>query len=377
MEKVAVDKMMEKVSKHLAKYKKLTGQRAELQERLRKAEEQKHSVRDSIYKKVRDEYKVALKALTADLRPLETTIGEARPMFIAEISDIEKQMKDMQDQLDELAFRHRVGEFDESKLTDRQGPIKKTMKECGPRKDTITAMLAEVEEADGLASDSEPTEQAASRETPATHKVTRAANYHRFRDRRGSETSKQKAPTAKKKQKAPTASKDTPDDPTLVNPGDWMKEFEEESGPTLGRRSSDVPIISNSDSKSKSDPLSTLADPSDENGNKTKSTGVGTKEPPQTFPVLIITKGPGSGKKIPLLPMTMTVGREHDNNIELKDENVARYHARISFQNGEYVMQDMESSSGTWINGKKVTEAALDHGDKVRVGSTEMLVDFE
>lgn len=95
------------------------------------------------------------------------------------------------------------------------------------------------------------------------------------------------------------------------------------------------------------------------------------------FPVLIIVGGPGAGKKLPLVPMTMTVGREHDNNIELKDEDVARYHARISFQRGQYILQDLESSSGTWVNDERISEAILKQGDKIRVGATEMVIDFE
>jgi hypothetical protein len=101
------------------------------------------------------------------------------------------------------------------------------------------------------------------------------------------------------------------------------------------------------------------------------------QSPLNGFPVLIITKGPGAGKKLPLVPITMTLGREHDNNIELKDEDVARYHARISFQNGNYVLEDLESSSGTWVNNEKITESTLTHGDKIRVGATEMIVDFD
>ena len=97
---------------------------------------------------------------------------------------------------------------------------------------------------------------------------------------------------------------------------------------------------------------------------------------PEDYPVLIITKGPGSGRKLPLLPMTMTMGREHDNNIEIKDEEVARYHARISFQRGKYVLEDLESASGTWVNDERINEVTLAHGDQIRVGGTEMTIAF-
>jgi pSer/pThr/pTyr-binding forkhead associated (FHA) protein len=75
--------------------------------------------------------------------------------------------------------------------------------------------------------------------------------------------------------------------------------------------------------------------------------------------------------------VTMTLGREHDNNIELKDKDVSRYHARIIFSSGEYHIQDLDSSSGTFVNGDSITEKQLSHGDKINVGSTELLIDFD
>jgi DNA repair exonuclease SbcCD ATPase subunit len=94
------------------------------------------------------------------------------------------------------------------------------------------------------------------------------------------------------------------------------------------------------------------------------------------FPNLIITSGSQSGKKIPVLPMTMTIGREHDNNIEIKDEEVARYHARVIYQDSHFVLQDLNSSTGTWVNGEQIKQASLKNLDKIRFGETEMIIDF-
>jgi pSer/pThr/pTyr-binding forkhead associated (FHA) protein len=94
------------------------------------------------------------------------------------------------------------------------------------------------------------------------------------------------------------------------------------------------------------------------------------------FPNLIITAGIQAGKKIPLLPMTMTIGREHDNNIELKDEEVARYHSRILFHDGQFVLEDLKNSTGTWVNKKKISRVTLKNSDKIRLGSTELIIDF-
>jgi pSer/pThr/pTyr-binding forkhead associated (FHA) protein len=94
-------------------------------------------------------------------------------------------------------------------------------------------------------------------------------------------------------------------------------------------------------------------------------------------PSLVFVNGPHAGESVPLLPTTLTIGREHDNNVELKDPDVARYHARIVHERGSYVVEDLDSTTGTWVNGQRTKRSPLNHGDVVRVGTTEIAIDFE
>ena len=153
----------------------------------------------------------------------------------------------------------------------------------------------------------------------------------------------------------------------LVYPTDWVDEVLNADAVDTTRQKHAAPA--SSAQKNKPTSATQIAPAPDDAGNRAEAS-------PEDYPVLIITKGPGSGRKLPLLPMTMTMGREHDNNIEIKDEDVARYHARISFQRGKYVLEDLKSASGTWINEKRIDEATLCHGDKIRVGGTEMMIAF-
>jgi pSer/pThr/pTyr-binding forkhead associated (FHA) protein len=56
---------------------------------------------------------------------------------------------------------------------------------------------------------------------------------------------------------------------------------------------------------------------------------------------------------------------------------VARYHARILRERDDFVVEDLNSSSGTWINGERKARAVLSHGDVIRVGQTELALDYE
>jgi pSer/pThr/pTyr-binding forkhead associated (FHA) protein len=65
-----------------------------------------------------------------------------------------------------------------------------------------------------------------------------------------------------------------------------------------------------------------------------------------------------------------TVGRDPGNDIILRDPKVSRHHAEIVFERGFFVMHDLSSANGTYVNGKRVRVAPLTHGARVRMGNT-------
>ncbi len=66
-----------------------------------------------------------------------------------------------------------------------------------------------------------------------------------------------------------------------------------------------------------------------------------------------------------------TVGRDPGNDIILRDPKVSRHHAEIVFERGFFVLHDLSSANGTWVNGKRVRVAPLTHGARVRMGNSE------
>jgi pSer/pThr/pTyr-binding forkhead associated (FHA) protein len=65
-----------------------------------------------------------------------------------------------------------------------------------------------------------------------------------------------------------------------------------------------------------------------------------------------------------------TVGRDPGNDIILRDPKVSRHHAEIVFERGFFVLHDLASANGTYINGKRVRVAPLTHGGKLRMGNS-------
>jgi pSer/pThr/pTyr-binding forkhead associated (FHA) protein len=69
----------------------------------------------------------------------------------------------------------------------------------------------------------------------------------------------------------------------------------------------------------------------------------------------------------------VTIGREEGNTIQLNDERVSRYHAKIQMDHDQVVLTDLESTNGTKVNGEDVQLRNLRYGDVVQVGRTVMV----
>jgi pSer/pThr/pTyr-binding forkhead associated (FHA) protein len=65
---------------------------------------------------------------------------------------------------------------------------------------------------------------------------------------------------------------------------------------------------------------------------------------------------------------TTRIGRALDNDIIVGDASVSRHHASIEYRNGGFLVRDLGSQNGTWMDGKRVTEALLSSGDALRLG---------
>ncbi len=69
----------------------------------------------------------------------------------------------------------------------------------------------------------------------------------------------------------------------------------------------------------------------------------------------------------------LTIGRSPNNEVVLKEPRVSRRHAVIRQSGNQYMVIDNNSSNGTYVNGHTVTEQVLRSGDKLQVGSFELV----
>lgn len=85
---------------------------------------------------------------------------------------------------------------------------------------------------------------------------------------------------------------------------------------------------------------------------------------------LVVADGPNRGKKIMLNKNVMTVGKRETNDLILADKTVSRTHMEIKYEQDSFLLRDLDSTNGTFINGTRVKEAYLAPGDRIKVGNT-------
>ena len=78
-------------------------------------------------------------------------------------------------------------------------------------------------------------------------------------------------------------------------------------------------------------------------------------------------------KEYPLKKESITIGRNEDNLITVDNLAVSGYHARIDAAGTDYILTDLQSTNGTFVNDKKVISHKLIHGDNVIVGKHRLI----
>ena len=88
---------------------------------------------------------------------------------------------------------------------------------------------------------------------------------------------------------------------------------------------------------------------------------------------LYVVSGPDKGRRFELQADTASLGRDRANAIQLMDTEVSRCHAEIQWDEGIYQLADLESSNGTYVNGKVTRRKRLVNGDSIEIGQTRLV----
>ncbi|MDA3022522.1 MAG: FHA domain-containing protein [Actinomycetota bacterium] len=88
---------------------------------------------------------------------------------------------------------------------------------------------------------------------------------------------------------------------------------------------------------------------------------------------LVVTEGPLTGTVIPLNTAQVTIGRAPDSTVVIEDDYASSRHARVYPSEGAWVVEDLGSTNGTWIDRTRITTpTVLPVGAALRVGRTTL-----
>jgi ABC transport system ATP-binding/permease protein len=76
---------------------------------------------------------------------------------------------------------------------------------------------------------------------------------------------------------------------------------------------------------------------------------------------------------IPLVKKITKLGRYLENDIVFHEEFLSRYHAEIVFEGEQFLLYDKNSTSGTFVNGKKIERCVLNSGDLISLVNIQIM----
>ncbi|MEN8240999.1 MAG: FHA domain-containing protein [Chloroflexota bacterium] len=89
---------------------------------------------------------------------------------------------------------------------------------------------------------------------------------------------------------------------------------------------------------------------------------------------LVLRVGPSPGKVFPIMKNELTIGRDINNEITINDSEISRRHCRLVMAEDSYIIEDLGSTNGTWINDQRLAGShQLVSGESFRLGDNVVL----
>jgi pSer/pThr/pTyr-binding forkhead associated (FHA) protein len=97
----------------------------------------------------------------------------------------------------------------------------------------------------------------------------------------------------------------------------------------------------------------------------------GGKATTDTVSRIVITSGPKAGLVLPLGTEPLTIGRSSESGLVIRDDYTSSHHARLMLWGDQWMIQDLDSTNGTWHNGERVASPVpVLVGAPIKVGAT-------
>lgn len=312
------------------------------QDRLNKLDEKKGEVSKSVYQKIRGDYLVQLNEAIKNFIDISNEVKENLSLIKNRKLEIQNIIKIHQENLEESKVRHQLGEFSKENLKKyvetEQEKIESLEKLMKTALDNI-AIYEELIKGETITSHITPDAE------PSPFEMIEHPPPDEFEEIVESES---------------VNPNETTDEVSMKIQKPLPEKTDETSIPSLGGEES-VPSLSEGDYFTPQPELP-------QKPQETRATPSPSMPAPHMKQAQFIIKKNGKEVGKQALGELVEIGRSPSNTITLKDAKVSRKHAQIHQAGGKYVLIDLESSNGTYVNDKKVSEHPLQPKDVVRIG---------
>lgn len=93
-------------------------------------------------------------------------------------------------------------------------------------------------------------------------------------------------------------------------------------------------------------------------------------------PILRVHTPDGVERDVRLAGSETLIGRAPGCHLQISDESASREHAVVLSEAGRYSLEDLQSTNGVRVNGKRVRSAQLSPGDEIEIGQTRIVFSF-
>ena len=121
-----------------------------------------------------------------------------------------------------------------------------------------------------------------------------------------------------------------------------------------------------------------LDDESEPDNAETEGTEQESEEPGEPDEKVRLTLGGMNSDDVRIVEFSdkATLGRRSTNNVVISDNAVSGEHCRLTYSDGKVIVEDMGSTNGTILNGKKITVSEIKNGDVLILGKTKYKISF-
>lgn len=317
----------------LEEAERVRNDRRTLKERMDKLEETRPSVSDAVYQRVKSDYNAKMQQSTERMMSLRRNLETEEKRLLEKKLSVEANIKFHKEKIEESALRQALGEFSpsdhEALMTAEAQEIARLEMALGKLSEGLGRhkQIFEGEDLPHL-----PKADTVAKPVPARQPTPPPAP----------------APARPSRPPPPPLEDDEPELETMRAPK------------PIGDYTTRIPVVEGHTDV-------TLRD--DDLISEVSKTG---SERPRHAGELMVLE---NGKVIQTLSLdrTIQIGRSPSNDVVLKEPKVSRKHAEIQYIGGKYIILDLESSNGTYVGGKRVSEQVLQPNDEIVIGNTKMV----